>query len=41
MSYENWKDNVIGNLGGRQMSALEETKALMISLNDLSGVGFT
>lgn len=40
-SYENWKKYLMGDDGNRQMSALDETKALIIALNDLSGVGFT
>lgn len=40
VSYENWKNKVIGDNGGRKMSDLDETKALMIYHSDLSGAGF-
>jgi hypothetical protein len=41
VAYDDWKNNVIGDEGGRTMSTLDETKALMIYHSDLSGAGFT
>ncbi|NLL56766.1 MAG: hypothetical protein GX242_06100 [Clostridiales bacterium] len=41
VSYENWKNNLVGDNGGREnMSSLDEKKALMIHHGDLSGAGF-
>ncbi len=40
-TYDEWKNYLVGDSGNRTMSALDETKALMIYHKDLSGAGFT